>query len=116
MSPTTIAIGETPEQRPRVNGWDLALVALAVVVIGGTGFIVGHGDGGSAVTGTRLFLWSWVLGMVGYTLYGVGALGALEQVGKWGALLAGILGGLLPLVAYAAAGRFIRGRRQDGRR
>ena len=93
------------ESEPRVDGRDLALVALAMVIIGGTGFIAGRNNGGSTTTGMRLFLWSWVLGMVGYTLYGMGVLKAMEQIGAWGPLLTGILGGLLPLIAYATVGR-----------
>jgi hypothetical protein len=77
---------------------------MVVLVIGGVGFIMGRSDGGSMVAGMRLFLWSWVLGMISYSLYGIGALKALEQVEPWGALLVGIAGGLLPLLAYATLG------------
>ena len=89
------------------------MVVLAVAMIGSAGFIMGRGDGGSAVTATRLFLGSWVLGMVGYSLYGIGAVEALERFGEWGALIAGVLGGFVPLLVYATVGRLIK-RRQAG--
>ena len=111
LTPTATPVPIEPSAR--VGGNDLAMVALAIMVIGGVGFVVGRGDGGSTVAGMRLFLWSWVLGMVGYSLYGIGALEAMEQVEPWGALLVGIAGGLLPVIAYAALG-LVRRRREKG--
>jgi beta-N-acetylhexosaminidase len=112
-TPTPTATLVPIEPSARVGGSDLALVALVVLVIGGVGFAMGRSDGGSMVAGMRLFLWSWVLGMIGYSLYGIGALKALEQVEPWGALLVGIAGGLLPLLAYATLG-LVRRRHQRG--
>jgi hypothetical protein len=91
----------------RVDGSDLMSVALAVAFIGAMGFIVGRHDGGSAVTGMRLFLWCWVIGMIGYVLYGIGALEAIEEVGQWGPVLAGVVGGLVPLVLFLLFGRLL---------
>ena len=108
VTPTVTPTSIVDESAPRVDGRDLALVALAMVIIGGTGFLAGRNNGGSTITGMRLFLWSWVLGMAGYTLYGLGVLKAMEQVGAWGPLLTGILGGLVPLLAYATVGRLSR--------
>jgi beta-N-acetylhexosaminidase len=108
VTPTATAVKVVGESGPGVDGRDLALVVLAMVIIGGTGFVAGRNNGGSTITGMRLFLWSWVLGMVGYTLYGLGALKAMEQVGAWGPLLTGIVGGLLPLLAYVTLGRLSR--------
>lgn len=100
-----------------MDGRDLVLVMVAMFIIGGTGFVVGRNDGGSTVTGVRLFLWTWFLGMVGYILYGIGALEAWdvrERAGAWGALLTSVVGGLLPLIVYAALGRLDRRLRQTG--
>jgi hypothetical protein len=88
---------------------------MAVVIIGGTGFVVGRNNGGSTFTGLRLFLLSWVLGMMGYTLYGIGVLEPVEEIGAWGALLTGIAGGILPLFLYSTVGRLGR-RRHSGSR
>lgn len=109
VSPTATVVPLEP--KPRVEGGDLAAVAAAVMIIGGIGFVLGRNDGGSTVTGVRLFLWSWMLGMVGYTLYGIGWLKSVEQIGAGGALLAGVLGGLLPVLGYAALAWLIRQRR-----
>jgi hypothetical protein len=84
------------------------MVSLSVVVIGAMGFVVGRHDGGSAVSGMRLFLWCWIFGMAGYVLYGIGAVDATDQLGVWGPLLAAIAGGLVPLVIYSVLGRFFR--------
>jgi hypothetical protein len=83
------------------------LVLVAVAIISSTGFVMGRADNGSAVTAMRLFLWCWVCGMVVYTLYGIGGLPFMEGLGVWGAVLTGIAGGLLPLIAYAVRGRLI---------
>ena len=103
ITPTVVA-----PVTPRVDGNDLALVITSLAVVGAVAFVVGRHDGGSAVTGIRLFLWCWVLGMVGYALYGLGALDADAQVGEWGPLLAGILGGIVPLAVYVVLGLFVR--------
>ena len=63
-----------------------------MLIIGGTGFAVGRNNGGSATVGMQLFLLTWLLGMVSYTLYGIGVLEALnihDWVGTWSASLTG---------------------------
>jgi beta-N-acetylhexosaminidase len=107
-TPTPTATIVPPVPPARVEGGDLALVALATVVISGLGFILGRSDGGSTLIGLRLLLWTWIFGMLGYTLYGIGALKALEQVGEIGALMTSTIGGLVPLATYAVLGRFNR--------
>jgi hypothetical protein len=87
-----------------------------MMVIGIAGFMVGSNDGGSAVVGMRLLLWTWVLGMAGYTLYAIGALDVLgvhNPDRESGARLAGVVGGLLPLVAYVVLGRLVKRLRQE---
>jgi beta-N-acetylhexosaminidase len=109
--PTTEVATSPQELPPRVDGRDLALVIVTMLMIGGIGFVMGRNDTGSTVVGVRLALWIWLLGMVGYILYGLGALEALkiqERVGAWGALLTGVIGGLLPVTIYATLGRLIR--------
>jgi hypothetical protein len=120
----TPTITTTPEpgisvQEPasRVGGGDLAVVVVSMIIIGGTGFVVGRNDGGSTVTGMRLFLWTWILGMAGYALYALGGLDALgvpARLGAWGALLTSVIGGLLPVTIYMTLGQLIRQWRQRG--
>jgi hypothetical protein len=45
--------------------------------------------------------------MVAYTLYGIGGMAFMEGLGVWGGVLAGIAGGLLPLIAYAVRARLV---------
>jgi beta-N-acetylhexosaminidase len=105
-SPTAVIVPEEPP--PRVNGADFAVVAAGVVLIGALGFVIGRHDGGSIVTGLRLFLWCWIFGMVGYTLFAIGLLEEVEQIGAGGPVLAGVLTGVLPLAIYATLGRLYR--------
>jgi beta-N-acetylhexosaminidase len=108
MTPTPTATIVVQEPAPRVGGSDLVMVSLTVAAIGALGFVAGRHDGGSAVSGMRLFLWCWIVGMAGYVLYGIGVLGADDQLGGWDPLMAGIIGGLMPLVAYITLGRLFR--------
>lgn len=106
LTPTATTVPlETP---PRVDGTDLLTVSVTVVIIGGLAFVVGRHDGGSAVSGMRLFLWCWIFGMIGYALYGFGVLDVGDQLGAGGPVLAGIVAGLLPLAVYATLGRLFR--------
>ncbi len=114
LTPTLVIVVTPQQPQARVDGRDLALVAVATTFVGGAGFIVGRQRNGSAATGMRLFLWSWIVGMASYTLYGVGRLGALESVGAWGASLAGTLGGLLPVLGYLLLGRWLTRHRHTG--
>ncbi len=113
-TPTPTATIVPLEPPARVDGNDLALVTMAVIIIGAVGFVTGRGESGSTITGMRLSLWSWVTGMASYSLYGVGALEAAEQVGAWGAFLTGAVGGLLPLIVFVALGRLKRRRHLKG--
>ncbi len=83
-------------------------MAAGVVLIGALAFVIGRHDGGSIVTGLRLFLWCWIFGMVGYTLYATGLLEEIEQIEAGGPVLAGILAGLVPLAIYATLGRLYK--------
>ena len=88
-----------------------------MIIIGGTGFVVGRNDGGSTVAGMRLFLWTWILGMAGYALYALGGLDALgvpARLGAWGALLTSVIGGLLPVTIHMTLGQLIGQWRQRG--
>jgi hypothetical protein len=105
-SPTATIVPEEPVSR--VQGSDLLMVSVSVVIIGAMGFVVGRHDGGTAVSGMRLSLWCWIFGMAGYVLYGIGALDTDKQLGIWGPLLTGIAAGLVPLVVYAILGRLLR--------
>jgi hypothetical protein len=94
-----------------VDGRDLVLVVVSMMLIGGIGFVVGRNETGSTVVGMRLGLWVWMLGMVGYILYGLGALEVLkvrERVGAWGALLTSVVSGLLPMIIYTAVVNLVR--------
>jgi beta-N-acetylhexosaminidase len=112
-TPTPTLVPTPPPPPPRVDGRDFALVALSVMIIGSVSFVVGRGDGGSTLTAMRLFLWTWVLGMVGYTMYGVGVLKIVERAGGWGAPLTGLVASLLPLAVYAVSGRLSKRARQQ---
>jgi hypothetical protein len=94
-----------------VDGRDLLLVTIAVMIIGGTGFVIGRANGGTTVNGMKLFLWSWMLGMLGYILYGIGALESTrvgERFGEWTPLLVGALSGILPLAIHTASERLVK--------
>jgi beta-N-acetylhexosaminidase len=105
-TPTPTIVPEEPP--PRVDGGDLAVAAVSIVMIGALGFVVGRHDGGSATTGLRLFLWCWIFGMIGYVVYAVGVLEDVEQVETGGPVLAGVITGLIPLVLYATLGRLFK--------
>jgi hypothetical protein len=92
----------------RVEGSDLVLVMLTVAIIGAMGFVLGRQDGGSAVTGMRMFLWCWVFGILAYVLYGLGVFKDVEQVEARGPFLAAIIGGLIPLAIYLVLGRLVK--------
>ena len=82
---------------------------MEVEIIGVTGFVVGSSNGKSADSGVQLLLWIWLLGMLNYSLY---AIGALELLGIYdqgqGALLVSISGGLLPLAFYIISERLLK--------
>ncbi len=107
----------TQEPMSRVDGRDLVLVMIATLILGTIGFVIGRNNS-TTVVGLRLFLWTWLLGMVSYTLYALGALEALKvnkHVGAWSALLMGVVGAMLPLVLYATSGQLRKRLRRESK-
>jgi uncharacterized membrane protein YeaQ/YmgE (transglycosylase-associated protein family) len=90
---------------------------IATLILGTIGFVIGRNNS-TTVVGLRLFLWTWLLGMVSYTLYALGALEALKvnkHVGAWSALLMGVVGAMLPLVLYATSGQLRKRLRRESK-
>jgi beta-N-acetylhexosaminidase len=113
MAPTaTQIVLNLPQQTPaRVDWNDLTLVIIAMLIIGVTGFVVSSNNGKSADSGVQLLLWIWLLGMLNYSLYAIGALellGIYDQGQGSGALLMGVSGGLLPLAIYVVSARLLK--------
>ena len=79
---------------------DFLLAVLGSVVVGGASYVVQLNNGYSLSRRLRFFLLSLVVGLVGYSLYGLNLPGAglFRQLSpKWGALLMCLLFSLLPL-------------------
>jgi hypothetical protein len=106
---TQVVLNRPQQTTARVDWNDLALVMIVMLIIGVTGFVVGSSNGKSADSGVQLLLWIWLLGMLNYSLY---AIGALELLGIYdqgqGALLVSTSGGLLPLAFYIVSERLLK--------